>query len=234
MNVGIIIITMGKWDEYVIPYLESIRKYDDESWIMVVNNSGSEIPDYVSHGHERTYAFDLDIGGEYSHKETISYAKAINYGLFGLTWFENHKDVDFDWVIISNDDVLLEGDFREGLSKLYTRALWGDRLHYSHKLFSGVPCPWIDGWIYYAPKALLDDVGRFDEEFLVAGFEDADYCFRAYKKDYIIKDVKLPFRHLEAHTRKEIDHYSDKREYNAHYLVMKHGLEELRLYTPRA
>jgi hypothetical protein len=229
MNVGIIIVTMGKWDEYVIPYLKSIRKYDDESWVMVVNNSGSDIPAY---GHERTYAFDLRIGQEHALNETVSYASAINDGLFGLTWFENHKDVEFDWVVISNDDVLVEGEFRERLCSLDKRSLYGANMHYHSKLFTDHPCPWLDGWIYYVPYSLILDVGEWDKEFLVAGFEDADYCFRAYKKDYVIRLIDLPFKHLEAHTRKEIDHYSEKRLWNAHYLVMKHGLTEIRELPP--
>jgi GT2 family glycosyltransferase len=61
----------------------------------------------------------------------------------------------------------------------------------------------------------------FDENFVYAGFEDADYCFRALGMGYKVEAYPLPFVHKELHSRFTMPGYMAQRERNIEYLCEK-------------
>lgn len=220
MKTAIIIVTMDKWEEYVIPYIKSIRDFEDSTIVVINNGMNRPIPAHLLDD------FDNVIVGnawkKYSPETPVSYAEAINHGLWWISEIEKSTG-RFDWIVISNDDVLLEGEFSKWLRGIDINRIYGDRLHYSSKYFDN-KYPWVDGWIYYLHRTVIDNVGKFDENFEAAGFEDADYCWRAVEKGYHINKINLPFRHLKKHTRKEVEDYKNKRLKNMRYLIKKHGI----------
>ena len=208
MRVGIIIVGIGQWEEYTKPLVESIITNEPYSRIVVVDN-----------GSERKYPHYSGIVSETIRVDkTLNYASAINTGLYGV--------LDTDWFIVLNNDVICYAPFIKYLENLQDNIIYGNDLHYSNKRFEP-PCPWVDGWLYVIPKKIIKDVGKWDEKFKIAGFEDADYCFRAFNKGYGISISELPFTHLGEHIRKSFYNYNQIRSENIEYLIEKHGLRKI-------
>lgn len=208
MRIAVIIVGIGQWEEYTLPLIYSIRNYEQDVEIVFVDNGYKS--KYIEHW-ERMYNFKT------VHTEKItSYAEAINNGVFV-------SDKDSDWNIILNNDVKCTGRFTEKLQKLSNNSLYGNDIHYSNKKFKSF-APWIDGWMYVIPDNVIRTVGDWDENFKIAGFEDADYCLRAYKLGFTTEKCNLPFVHLGEHIRRSMDNYNNIRKENMRYLVEKHGL----------
>jgi len=208
MKVAIIIVGIGQWEEYTRPLIDSIRKYEPNIYIIVVDN-GNNYPVYYNNVH-----FIIT-------KKIVHYSVAINLG-------KSLVSDNADWIIVINNDVVCKAPFIKILETMNTKILYGNDVHgMKHPKFKS-PTIWLDGWLYAIPKEIFDAVGEWDENFHIAGFEDADYCFRTYKLGYKIKESKLPFKHLEYHIRKKVvPDYPKHRMHNMKYLVKKHGLKWL-------
>ena len=203
MKVAVIIVGIGQWEEYTEPLILSIQKHEPAADIIVVDNGGHYSDNYV----DRVIWCAID--------EIVCYAAAINTGIFALGG-------DEDWIIILNNDVICDAPFFKYLEQMDLKAVYGNTLHRRRHPQFMAPVRWIDGWIYAIPSSGLLD---WDEEFKIAGFEDADYCFRARKLGFSIQKSDLPFTHLEYHIRKTFDNYRDHRIDNMKYLMRKHGLK---------
>lgn len=120
-----------------------------------------------------------------------------------------------DWLVFMNNDVICTGPYLELLSKLSPDTIYGvDMLDWWGKR-------WLDGWVMAIPRRVWIDVGLWDENFIYAGFEDADYCFRALEMGYQVKTAPLPFVHKELHSRFTMPGYMEQRERNIAYLCEK-------------
>ena len=142
--------------------------------------------------------------------EQTSYAAAINYGI---------SKTDAEWLLTMNNDVICNGEFVPMLEQLlpgvYGKVMMNE---------FGFGSAWLDGWIMVIHREVWDAVGPFDENFLKAGFEDADYCWRAELAGYPFEKVELPFYHKDAHTRYTVENYFDQRSRNMQYLREKWSL----------
>jgi GT2 family glycosyltransferase len=208
MKVAIIIVGIGQWEEYTKPLIESIREYESNVSIVIVDNGGNYDLDQLAYFPVRVYHLVTPL---------VSYASAINVGLDILVG-------DEDWIIVMNNDVLCTGHFVEYLSKLDTDTLYGNNIHHKSRYF--IPkAPWIDGWIYAIPNKIFTEVGDWDENFKRASFEDADYSYRAVELGYKIGKSDLPFKHLQESIRKTFDDFKQSRFDNIKYLMEKHGLK---------
>lgn len=210
MSTAIIIVGVGQWEEYTKPLVKSIKKYEPDVDVIVVDN-GNRIPS------EEKIISNIDF---VVMNDVVNYATAINLGVQHFHVFGRHR-----WYLIMNNDVICDGPFVDYVNSLNSGTLYGNKVHNrNHKKFTS-PTHFIDGWIYAIPRNAIDDVGYWDKEFKIAGFEDADYCIRAYKKGFNIVQSNLPFTHLEEHVRTTFDNYKKHRLDNMEYLITKHNLE---------
>ena len=209
MKATVIFVGIGQWEEYTKPLLHSLFKHQWDSFIIGVDNGDKySLAERIRFSNVWTVPnFD----------NVVSYASAMNAGLSAAK-FRNS-----DWTIIINNDVLCTGEFISELEKLDTNTLYSNKLHTNFKKFKH-PTPFVDGWLYAIPRKILNTVGKFDENFKIAGFEDADYCIRAWEKGFRVKQSNLPFVHLEEHIRTSFDNYKKHRLDNMTYLIEKHGL----------
>jgi GT2 family glycosyltransferase len=120
-----------------------------------------------------------------------------------------------DWLVFMNNDVICTGLFQYQLASLPQDTIYGvDMLDWWGRR-------WLDGWIMAIPRPVWEAVGLFDENFVYAGFEDADYCFRALEMGYKVEAHPLPFVHKELHSRFTMPGYMAQRERNIEYLCEK-------------
>jgi len=222
MNVGVIIVGIGQWEEYTKPLVLSIKEHEPNATQIIVNNgcryTSSDIKNSLN-------VFTCNVWKGLDTIKPVSYAEAINSGIKRAVNVFSYKTPD--WIIITNNDVICNAPFIEYLESLDTNSLYGNKIHTSHKVFKS-PTPWIDGWIYAIPYNILTHVGLWDKKFKIAGFEDADYCIRAYYKGFTTKKSNLPFTHLEEHIRKSFEDYAKYKRENIEYLIEKHGLERVK------
>lgn len=219
MKIGIVICGLDDWEKNFFPLVQSILDTGVEAEIRLV-------------GRE---PFPLEKFQEFNIKKLMvvlgkleGYAQAINYGLRSLLLLDDGSEhpyhAIYDWILIMNSDVRCDKSFIEELENLDPNTLYGNKIHKQHKQ-TKMPIPFIDGWIYAIPGKIIDEVGAFDEEFKIAGFEDADYCLRAFDKGYVTRQSNLPFTHLEHRPRKKTEGYTQIRLDNLAYLKNKHNLK---------
>jgi GT2 family glycosyltransferase len=193
--VSVVIVGIGQWLKYTRPYIKALARHEPEVQVVVVDNGSPAVyPDPAMR-----------------FEETVSYAKAINAGLKACE--------ASDWYVISNNDVRCEGPFVEQLEKLDPWALFGNQLQ------SNDVCDlYVDGWIYFLSRQVLEAVGYWDEKFLIAAYEDIDYSRRAAEKGIPIRVAGLPFKHLAERIRYTRPNYWQVYEKNRDYYMEKHGI----------
>lgn len=189
------LIGIGGWFKYTFPAIESIRAYNPNTKILVIDN-----------GSERAYPARDDIW--LFRIRRTSYAGAINFAL-------RLCSMD-DWLIVTNNDVICTGEIEPTLRKLDRRKLYGEMIH------DGFGRKWLDGWLLTISRFVSFHVGFFDEAFDFAAYEDADYCWRAQELGYQIAYGNLPFTHLESRDRFKIGGGDGFRGKNLRYLRSKH------------
>lgn len=209
MSVGIIICGTDRWEEDAIPLIKSILEYEPDVRIVTVMNTPPPASFY-----------DIDNSNVRAHfsDELTGYANAINIGLDHF-----HFTSMVEWVLVMNADVLCEGKFVEYVKTLEKDTIYGNKLHRANMDYA-MPIDWIDGWIYAIPLTVdfFLEVSGFDDNFKVAGFEDADFCMRAFfNGGFGIGKSQLPFKHLENKVRQETPYYKAVRLENLEYLRSK-------------
>jgi GT2 family glycosyltransferase len=142
--------------------------------------------------------------------ERIPYAAAINVGM---------ETANADWTIVLNNDVLCQGPFSESLEWMNSGALYGNQL-ITYKGFR-----WLGLWLFAISRHVWEMVGRFDEQFEVCGFDDADFCIRAQRIGISIEKCNLPFWHAWGKTRWGIPGYPEIRAENKKRLEEKHKIK---------
>ena len=203
MNFATIIVGIDQWEEFTRPAVLSIQKHEPLMKIIVVDNASD--PPYPFRPHD----WDHPLPTIMRMNESGCYSKAINFGM---------KVSEADWTLVLNNDVLCTGPFIEShLSWMHPAMLYGNQL-ITYKKFR-----WLGLWLFVISAEVWRRVGKFDENFTVCGFDDADYCFRAAEKGIEIQQCKLPFLHYWGKTRWGIPGYPATRLENKAYLEDKHG-----------
>lgn len=197
MSNAVIMVGIDGWQEFTWPAITSFQKHDDSTLMVVVDAASRNPYPKVSTLDRKMIRLD----------RSDSYAYAINNGIL--------SSGRRDWYLVVNNDVIFEGPIpfdKLDPGLIHTRQVITEDGH-----------TWMGLWIAAISRQVWDTVGKFDEKFLLCGFEDADYCIRA--KDLGIDTVHYPFpvRHLWGKTRWGLPHYAEVREDNINYFASKHG-----------
>lgn len=193
MRVVVGIVGFGEWEEHTSPFMQSIFRYEPCADVVVIDQ-GSPTP-YPEMAHVHRIG---NIGYAHGLNKAIEYAGGA------------------DWYILVNHDVRCEGPFISKFKKINPYMLYG--LQYNSNAQAG---KYIEGWIYVLSKQVLDEVGLFDEEYKIAGYEDVDYTMRARLSGIPIGIVELPFRHKKSNMRQNKERYPEIRMENRKHFERK-------------
>lgn len=187
--------------DYVIPFVMSVQEHEPGAFLTIVDN-GSPDP------------YPLSIN---------SAAMIRTENLAILTSFNVAIKDHFDWLVITDTDVLCLGKFLEKIEQFEMSSIYGQQMYEEGAL------QWFDSWLMCIPWQIWETVGRFDEDFKLTGaFQDLDYCIRARQAGYGLRMAELPFEHLEANTTHGSPYFWENREYNRGLIETKHGIRVLR------
>lgn len=196
--------------------LESILAQTVSTRIFAIDNGSTDNVPFVlsSLGPEHIVTrFDPQLG----------VAGAWNYGLDYL--FNNEGA---ERVLVVNQDVVLRPDTYEALDaqnlpfvSAVSRNINNIRQDkFSHNtVFSTRPHP--DFSCFLLNKSCFTRIGRFDETFYPAWFEDNDYHIRAAQAGIELVCIDLPFYHYAAGTMKNATDEEKARYYNPGFLKSK-------------
>ena len=195
-DITVIIVGLGQWDTFTKRAIDSIRYHEQDLRIVVMDIGGS-------------YPAKYDGAEIVVLRDSPSYAYAINCGV------EYAKESD--WYLILNNDVFLKDRITPIIelcdpNKIYGRQIITENGHV-----------WLGLWLALISRKTFETVGAFDENYLVCGFEDADYCIRAKMLGIDTEHVPLPFHHYWGKTRWGIPSYPTIREANIDYFESKWG-----------
>lgn len=197
--VSLITVGIGDWERWTLPLIDSVRRYEPDVPMIVIDNGAH--PAYPN--DERVNIVRIP---------RTSYPAAMNAGI-GVA-------PPSIYYIVINNDVLCTGKFVEQVTEQNQLNLMGNWLN------SKFGRKWIDSWHWSIPMFVWDTVGKFDENYEICGFEDADYCFRAEQAGFNVRQSNHPFVHLAGRIRWTLDGYGDQRRRNLNYLMDKFGLRE--------
>jgi GT2 family glycosyltransferase len=183
------------YKDFVIPYVNSIRRHELEAHLTIVDN-GSPEP-YLTMDHAMLKRTD---------------------NLAIMTSFNRVITGEWDWLMLTDTDVICNGKFLQLVGNFDPGYIHGQQLFQDGKL------SWFDGWLYCVPRPVWEAVGKFDEDFKLTGaFQDLDYCIRAKAAGFGLRQCSLPFVHLEANTTHKSPDFWANREHNRQLIFQKHG-----------
>lgn len=197
MKLSIVIVGIDGWEDFTLPAILSIEKHSPSANLIVVD-AASKVP-YPTDNLPCT-VLRLD--------ESSSYSYAINKGI--------EEAGDSDWYLVLNNDILVYGEII--VDELSEDVIYGKQIleEKGHR--------WLGLWIAMLSKKTIDLVGKFDEKFLLCGFEDADYCIRAFSKGIKTEFFQFPVKHFWGKTRWGLPNYKGVRIDNINYLEEKQGV----------
>jgi len=197
MTVSIVAVGIDRWEDSSLPMIESVRRFEPNADIILVDNA-ADVP-YPTDAGARILRLD----------KRVCMSEAMNRGA---------ELTKADWILFANNDILCTAPFIEMVGALNKKTMYGvDILNWWKRR-------WIDGWVMAISKQVWRRVGKFDRNFIYAGFEDADYCFRVEQAGYRVEESPLPFVHKELHSRFTMPDYMARREDNIKYLCEKWGI----------
>lgn len=205
MKVSIVITGHQKWEEYTLPFLQSIEKYATGFQVVVVDLD-AHYPDYP--------------GVIMVRHPLTSYAAALNLGI---------NAYQADWYFLCNNDMLITKALDASrFESLDTSSL------YSWVMVSAktVGREYLESFSMFVPEKIRADIGMFDENFKFMWFEGADYCFRAqaagYKLAPPLDRTDWGVYHLEderdAERKTIMREHMEYRQANKLYLWKKHKM----------
>ncbi len=185
-------------EDFVIPFVTSVMAHEPWANLTIVDNgSPTPYPEVV---------------------ETFPVARTDNLAI--LTSFNKAISGDWDWLVITDTDVLCRAPFLAEIAKLDPHNLYGRQMFHDGDL------SWFDSWMLIIPRQAWDELGKFDEDFKLTGaFQDMDYCIRAQRAGYGLETVNLPFEHIGANTTHKSPDFWANREYNKQLVQDKHGIK---------
>ena len=189
-----LIIGIDGWEEYTLPLIESLRTYQPDCRIVVIDN-GSNTPYPSMDCVHRT--------------DRLCYSAAINTA----------KKIagNSDWYVVLSNDVLCIGPFADHFADLFD-VVAGPCL----KEVQGVP--YIEGWCVFIHQVAWDILGGWDENYQVSSWEDVDLTTSAIKSGIDVAHMSaLPFVHLDQRQRFTlIENYWESEDHNIRYFISKH------------
>jgi GT2 family glycosyltransferase len=205
MTVSIVITGYKKWDEYTLPFLQSIQQYTTGFQVVCVDLD-SQYPDFP--------------GVQMVRHPLTSYAAALNLGI------QAHKA---DWYFLNNNDLLITKPFDAS----QVEALDPDCI-YSWVMVDKktVGFEYLESFSMFLSQKVIDKIGLFDENFKPMWFEGSDLCYRAQQAGF---KLAPPLDRLEwgvYHREDERDgerkqymaEHIEQRRANRAYLQQKHGI----------
>lgn len=179
MNCAAIIVGIDGWEKYTLPLVESLRKWEPNCRIVVVDNASQVV-------------YPCALGTDTLCIERSCYSAAINSGQEYVAHFR-----DFDWYIVLSNDVLCTGPFSHILEQYDGNDVVGPALKETHGFH------YIEGWCVAIPRKIWDAVGGWDERFLGSDWEDVAFGTAARQRGFgLVED--LPFVHLDQKQRYHI------------------------------
>lgn len=197
LRVAALIIGIDGWEKYTHPLICSLQEHEPGIDIVLIDNASKEpYPDDFSYLTIRT--------------NRLCYSKAINEA---AKW-ANLEDPE--WYLVLSNDVLCTGPFVHLLPQ--HDMLVGPLLKENQGW------QYLEGWCVFAPKAIWEDLGGWDENFRVSSWEDVDFSVSALEKQWdVVEDRTLPFVHLDQRQRFTlIENYWSSEEHNVRYFREKH------------
>ena len=183
--------------DYVLPYIASVRKHEPDANLCIVDN-GSPEP-YPQFDEAESFRTD-----------NLAIMSSFNRAIYA------HPGCD--WYVLSDTDILCTGKFLDTVSG------WDKHSIYGMQRFQQGSVEWFDGWLFGISSEALEKIGYFDEYFMVTGaFQDLDYCIRARSAGFTLRDASLPFIHLEANTTHKSPNFWQNREINRRLIQTKHN-----------
>jgi len=184
----------------VIPFVESVKEHEPGAFLTIVDNGSPE-------------PYPLSI---------LSAATIRTENLAMLSSFNVAIKDDFDWLVITDTDVLCLGKFLAKIESFDPGCIYGQQMFIQGAL------QWFDSWLMCISWKVWDEVGRFDEDFKLTGaFQDLDYCIRTKRAGFGLQPAVLPFTHREANTTHGSPLFWENREYNRGLIEKKHGVKVL-------
>ena len=186
--ISVIITATNKFGDYATPLIESIRKYEPDVEIILIDNAS---PKAYQPGNYRVVRFD----------EQQSWSHMLNRGA---------SEAKGDWLVMLNDDVLCHGGFSKRVESLDMRSIFGPQIRHKPLSWVGKRIEYLYAWMLVMHKAIFFHVGGFDENYPAAGVDDIDFAWTAQQKGCKIRAVSLPFTHIAdqpgfIHRRKNWD-----------------------------
>jgi hypothetical protein len=207
--VSIVIVGVGRWEDYTKPFLDSIKK-NIPQWNVICVDNGSMYPDYEGVKMVRTL-------------KVISLPAAFNVGL--------RETPESDLYITSSNDMLII----KPLDIRRFEALPDDSLYsFVHVIDALYGFEYIENWMLFTPRKVYEGIGKWwDEAFAPMWFEAADYAIRAKKAGYrwtILDREEWGVYHREEERMPERKAYMREhmsaRIANREYLMRKHGISK--------
>jgi GT2 family glycosyltransferase len=218
MKYSIIIPTYNNCDKFLKPCIDSIIKYTnmkDVELIVVANGCTDNTSEYLNQLQPSLPKLDIVV-----HPEPLGFAKAVNLGIYRATTDKI--------VILNNDIILLDQPENEWLKRLDVGgigAVLTSNSTITNSMFAIFFCVMIK-------KLVIDTIGMLDEDFLVGGCEDIDFCFRAKEAGFSIVDVgdkgDFPIYHYAegtVHDESLVTNWKHKFYTNELKLAKKHNIE---------
>ena len=177
--VSIIIPTYNHLEDFLLPCLESIRKYttlDKNTEVIVVANGCKDREKYEAIPDIKLLWFD----------EPLGYPKANNEGI---------QEASGDYFVLLNDDtVLLEQTKDKWIETLLDPFLKDEKVG----ITGPVKFRWDCGsnkyyslafWLVMISKKVVDTIGLLDESFYPGSGEDGDFCIRTVNAGFELVQV---------------------------------------------
>jgi len=195
MKIAALIIGIDGWEQYTLPLIESIQRYEPDTEIVVIDN-GSTIP-YPPYPFVRYTA-------------RTCYAKAINTAATFAP--------DADWYIILSNDVVCNEKFHYILQANKDDSILGE-IHHVNNI------PFAMGWCVFTRRKVFEEVDGWDENYVVSSWEDVDYSMIVRRSGYDVTElVTMPFTHLDQRQRFGMPEFQGTHERNKQYFMKKWGL----------
>ena len=197
MKLHLLTVATDPYPDNTAKLVSSLQEYEPDCPYLIIDNACA--PAYTD-----PHASRLD--------KRVSFARALNLAA---------DMIRTGWMVMLSNDTLATDPFIDFVNTLDPKAIYGKDMNkgYGNRT-------WLDGWIYVMTKKTFDKVGGFDEHFKAAGFEDADFCWRAQAAGVEVElEPRLPFIHTRKHTRYGEPGFFEKRKDNILYLERKYGLK---------
>lgn len=228
MKLSIITLTYNHLD-YTKQYIERLYRYTSDFELIIVDNGSTDgTVEYLKSLNKDNLKFIFN-------SENLGFSKGNNQGI---------EISDGEYIGFLNNDILLYPNWFEECEKVFEKEnaafvsprqvnphfdnvnpenyLKNSKKDYDQPYEKSFDC--CEFACVITKKEVIDNLGKFDESFTPAFFEDNDLKIRALEAGYEIFVVNtVPFFHYGSVTSKKLDEKLDK---NKQHLFSKHRLAE--------